>query len=159
MPRLSSYVWLAVAAAVCAAPASADVVLPGPVPAAVDEVVDGDTLRVRARIWPGHEVATLVRLEGIDAPERRARCAEERAAAAAARARLAELVADGEVVLLEVRDDKFGGRVRARVLASDGTDVGATLVAARLARPYDGRTRASWCAEAAVSPPPVPAGG
>jgi endonuclease YncB( thermonuclease family) len=62
-------------------------------------------------------------------------------------------------VLLEVRDDKFGGRVRARVLASDGTDVGATLVAARLARPYDGRTRASWCAEAAVTPPPAPAGG
>jgi len=142
-----------------AAPGAAEVALPGPVPAAVDEVVDGDTIRVRARIWPGHEVATLVRLEGIDAPERRARCDAERAMAAAARDRVRELVADGEVALRDVRGDKFGGRVRARVLASDGTDVGEALLAARLARPYDGRTRATWCEEAAVSRPSVPAGG
>ncbi len=67
--------------------------LPGPIPARVERVVDGDTLAVRARIWPGHEVAVLVRLDGVDAPQlRRPRCARERRRGEAARDALTPLV-------------------------------------------------------------------
>ena len=52
--------------------------LAGPVPALVTQVIDGDTLQVRARIWLGHEVATRVRLADIDAPESSAACPRAR---------------------------------------------------------------------------------
>src|SRR3989338_6548178 len=41
----------------------------GPVAAAVLEVIDGDTIVVRARIWLGQAVETRVRLSWADAPE------------------------------------------------------------------------------------------
>ena len=37
----------------------------GPVTAEVVEVIDGDTLSVRAKIWPQHWVVTKIRLAGI----------------------------------------------------------------------------------------------
>ncbi len=49
------------------------------------------------------------------------------------------------VRLREIRYGKFAGRVLARVETLDGTDLGQGLLAAGLARPYDGRRRASWC--------------
>ena len=55
--------------------------LPGPVPAEVVDIIDGDTVTVRARIWPGQFVETRVRLRGVDTPEiRRPDCEAERAA-------------------------------------------------------------------------------
>jgi micrococcal nuclease len=133
-------VWLGVAG-----PAGAAETLPGPVPAAVVRVVDGDTIEVRARVWLALEVTARVRLRGIDAPESRSRCADERALAAAATARLATLTA-GPVTLTNVADDKYGGRVVADVANADGTDLAAAMVASGLARPYAGGTRTPWCA-------------
>ena len=49
--------------------ASAEDVLPGPIPATIERVVDGDTIDVRARIWLGQEIVVRVRLAGLDAPE------------------------------------------------------------------------------------------
>ncbi len=126
--------------------------LAGPVPAVVTEVVDGDTLEVRARIWLGQELAIRVRLAGIDAPEAGSRCAEERALALRARAFLAERLvpAPGDpppvVRLRDIRNGKYAGRVLARVEAPAGFDLGAALLAAGLARRYDGSRRAPWCA-------------
>lgn len=57
----------------------------------VIRVVDGDTLIVRARIWPQHFVETTIRLRGIDAPEFPGRCEAEAELAQRAKARLAEL--------------------------------------------------------------------
>ncbi len=124
--------------------ARAKPVLPGPVMAAVLRVVDGDTLEVRAEVWPGHDVTVLVRINGIDAPEMRGRCDRERGLAARARDFLAAR-AGAEVQLTEVRHDKYGGRVVAQVAAADGTDLGGALIAAGLARAYAGSTRAPWC--------------
>ncbi len=45
--------------------------LPGPVTATVQEVIDGDTVAVRARIWLGQAIENRVRLAGIDTPELR----------------------------------------------------------------------------------------
>jgi len=121
--------------------------IPGPVPAQVVRVVDGDTLMVRARIWVGQEVETLVRVTGIDAPETgtRAKCPGEREKAEQATAMMAELVAGGNVRLFNVQPDKYGGRVLARVENAQGQDVAKSLLERGLVRPYGGATRAPWC--------------
>lgn len=120
--------------------------LPGPVPAKVLRVIDGDTLAVRARIWIGQVVAVHVRLAGIDAPEMHARCAHERVLAVEARDALARRAAVGSTVeLVDVRNGKYGGRVIARVLGAGGANLGAALITAGLARPYHGHARQPWC--------------
>jgi micrococcal nuclease len=135
------------AALLPACPAAAREVLAGPVPARVVDIVDGDTLTVRAHIWLGQEVETRVRLIGIDTPELRGGCDSEREQARAARAALSALVAGRTVTLRDIEADVYGGRVLARLDPVDGVDVAAALVDGGLARPYDGRTRrAPWCA-------------
>jgi endonuclease YncB( thermonuclease family) len=63
--------------------------LAGPVSAKVVRVVDGDTIDVRAAIWIGQGLFIRIRIDGIDAPELKARCAEERRLAEKARDYLA----------------------------------------------------------------------
>ncbi len=126
-------------------PAAAAEQLAGPFPAHVERVIDGDSLAVRVEVWLGLEVATIVRLRGVDAPELSGRCPDERHRAAAAREALAALVAGGEVLLAAVETDKYGGRVVADVAAPGGQPLAAALVDAGLARPYDGGRRAGWC--------------
>ncbi len=143
--------------------------LAGPLPAQVISVLDGDTLEVRVHIWLGQDIRTRVRLAGIDAPELKGKCARERDLAQRARAYLLARLdpldtgdgaagdgaagdgAAASVRLREVRYGKYAGRVLARVETLDGTDLGQELVAAGLARPYDGRRRASWCEAAATA--------
>jgi len=126
--------------------------LAGPVEARVERVIDGDTFEARVRVWFGQDVVTLVRLRGIDAPELKAGCAEELDAARRARAALEELLGSGRLVLTEISDDKYFGRVVARVtVAGDGfpeTDAAGALIAAGHARPYSGGRRDGWCAAA-----------
>lgn len=121
--------------------------LPGPVPARVVAIVDGDTLAVRARIWLGQEVETLVRLAGVDAPELNGRCQKERLLAARARDLLAAMIGDYDVVLTDIRYGKYAGRVVARVYSPEGEDVAAALIEAGLGRPYGGGARPGWCAD------------
>ncbi len=128
-----------------AASAAAREILAGPVPARVVEIVDGDTIVVRARIWLGHEVETRVRLAGIDAPELKGKCPRERSLARAARAFLAARLDGAPVLLRDVRYGKFAGRVLARLETAADGDIGKALLAAGLARPYEGRRRLSWC--------------
>jgi len=152
-------VLLAAAAALATAspgPAMAGERLAGPVAAEVTRIVDGDTIAVRAHVWLGQTIETLVRLAGIDAPESRAACAVARSRAAAAQGRLAALVAGRAVVLWDVRYGKYAGRVLARVTDADGRDIGATLVAAGLAVPYDRRRAVDWCARPAPPAGPDP---
>jgi endonuclease YncB( thermonuclease family) len=127
--------------------------LPGPIGAQVLRVIDGDTLEVSAHIWLGQDVATRVRLAGIDAPELQGGCRHEREMAARARAHVLARLAPAagspaRVSLYDINLDKYGGRVLARVLTADGEDLGLSLLAAGLARPYAGRGRRSWYAGA-----------
>lgn len=125
-------------------------VLPGPIPAQLVEVIDGDTVAVRAQIWLGQSVEIHVRLAGIDAPELHGHCAAEAGLAERARAALGAVLAGGPVLLRAVRNDRYGGRVVAQVATESGTDAAAALLAAGLARPYAGRgTHPDWCAAAA----------
>lgn len=136
---------LALVLAIAAPIARAGEVLAGPYQAQVERVIDGDSLLVRVRIWLGQEVSTIVRIRGVDAPELKGSCAEERAGAEEARRFIEETLRDGGVVLVAIENDKFGGRVIAQVFADGGTDVGAALVGAGLARHYDGGRRQGWC--------------
>lgn len=135
--------------AVILAPTASDAAdgIAGPVDADVIRVVDGDTLDVSARIWPGQTVRTRIRVAGIDTPEMNGPCQEERAAAAAAAEETRRFVEGpgGVVRLKDVRPGKYAGRMVATVLLTDGRDLADVLVTAGLARPYRGGTRVPWC--------------
>ena len=125
----------------------------GPIAAEVVDVVDGDTLRVRARIWLGQEVTTLVRLDGVDAPELAASCDSGRRLARRAREFVRARIGGGRVALTDIQFGKYAGRVVARVASADDEDLAGALIGAGLGRPYAGGSRASWCAVGAPATP------
>jgi endonuclease YncB( thermonuclease family) len=114
-------------------------------PVEVLRVLDGDTFEARVRLWPGLEITTKVRLRGIDAPELRARCDEERLKAVAARDALKGILDQGDVGISAVTHDKYGGRVVADASTRATPDVSAALLGSGLARSYGGGRRESWC--------------
>lgn len=125
-------------------------VFPGPITATVIDVIDGDTLRIRARIWLDQEVTVILRLAGIDTPELRSHCLVEKQFAEKAKSIIAFLTmgVDGKgqtVTLTNLRHDKYGGRVLGEVRLSDGRDLATILVTANLARSYTGGPRQGWC--------------
>ena len=119
--------------------------IPGPVPALVVDVIDGDTVLVRARIWLGQEVETRVRLDGVDTPELRGKCEAARRLAREARAFVQARVGGRQVILRDIQYGKYAGRVVARIQTPDGDDLADALIAAGLGHPYDGAARAPWC--------------
>ncbi len=132
--------------------APADRRLRGPVRAVVERVIDGDTLAVRAQIWLGQELWVHVRIARIDTPELTSRCSHEREAASLARDFMHTILyADGQsepaVWLNDIDQDKYGGRVLARVTVRSGGDIAQALFQAGLARIYDGKKRVDWCRE------------
>ena len=137
---------LAAAALAGSGVAAAEGPLPGPVPAAVERVIDGDTVKVRATIWVGQEVDVAVRLAGVDAPELfHPKCAAEKARALKARSFVEGFFAGGEARLYDVHYGKYAGRVVARVENGAGKDLSSDLLAAGLAAPYSARR--GWCSE------------
>lgn len=100
-------------------------------------VIDGDTVRFDG---------TSIRLLGFDTPETfRPQCEAERVLGFEAKARLRSLLDQAPVVTLSLGKgtDRYGrllGNLRV-----DGNDVGDIIVAERLARPYSGGQRGSWC--------------
>ena len=92
----------------------------------VDKVYDGDTIYVR---YPGRRGGDVVRLEGIDAPER------HQAFAAKSRESLREMVRYKTVTVVVRGVDPYG-RVIAIVLADD-LDVGLEQIRRGMAWHYD----------------------
>ncbi len=119
--------------------------LTGAYRAQVLNVIDGDTVEARVHVWMGQEVVTRIRLKDIDAPEMTGACGAERDLAVAARNRVAALVGNANVLLADVRPDKYFGRVVASIISIDGRDVGSILLGENLARPYRGGRRETWC--------------
>ena len=114
-------------------------------PAEVTRVLDGDTFEARVHLWPGLDITTRVRLRGIDAPELKARCGEERTKAEAAREALRAILDQGEVAIARVTLDKYGGRVVADASTRATSDVSSALLSAGMARQYAAGRRESWC--------------
>lgn len=114
-------------------------------PAEVVRVLDGDTFEARVHLWPGLEITTRVRLRGIDAPEMKARCGEERARAEAARDTLRSILDQGEVGISNVALDKYGGRILADASTQATPNVSTALLGAGAVRRYSGGQRDGWC--------------
>lgn len=117
----------------------------------VREVIDGDTISVEIPGLPRELQPVKIRVLGIDTPERggRAKCAREREMATKATALTRFLVGDAQkhkrpIGFSKIGWDKYGGRVDAEVTI-DGRSLSRTLIAAGLARPYDGGKRSGWC--------------
>jgi endonuclease YncB( thermonuclease family) len=114
-------------------------------PAEVTRVLDGDTFEARVHLWPGLDITTRVRLRGIDAPELKARCGEERIKAEVARDALSAILDQGEVGISRVTLDKYGGRVVADASTRATPDISSALLSVGAARRYSGGHRDGWC--------------
>ncbi len=124
--------FLLAAPAVEAAAAAGDI--QGPVEAVVERVVDGDTVRVSARIWVDQYVSVSVRLKNVDAPELfRPQCPAEKNKARAAKDFVEAMLGAGAATLRDIEHDKYGGRVAAHLETASGEDVGEALLAEGLA--------------------------
>jgi endonuclease YncB( thermonuclease family) len=129
-----------------AGPALARESLNGPIQAEVIRVIDGDTFDVRAQIWVGHFIETRVRINGLDTPELRSKCDTARKRAHDAKVVLSNLLKNGPVVLTDIQNGKYAGRVLALARTPEGIDVSDFMIEQGLVRPYNGGKRAGWCA-------------
>lgn len=114
----------------------------------VTRVKDGDTVEIEANFLPAPLKPVLnVRVLGVDTPEKapRAKCPAEAAGGAAATEFTKKAVAGAKRIQIELVDwDKFGGRVLGDVVI-DGKKLSQMLIDNRLARPYHGEAKQSWC--------------
>lgn len=126
--------------------------MPGGYRVTVISVTDGDTFRIDPEPWLKIRGLTLaIRVDGINTPEKGgdAKCEQERrnAAAATAFTKRTLLESGNKVVITDVRWDKFGGRIDAKVELANGEDLSAKLVEKGYAMPYDGKgPKTDWCA-------------
>lgn len=114
----------------------------------VSSIYDGDTFRATVRAWPeiiGERIG--IRINGIDTPEMKGKCAAEKTLAREAKQHTVALLRRAKVV--ELRNMKRGKyfRIVADVYA-DGVSVGQSLIGSGLAVPYDGGKKLKdWCAK------------
>lgn len=104
---------------------------------------DGDTVRTPLVVIKGLS-SLSIRVKGIDTPEIRGQCDSEKVLAKKARDRLNEMLV-GEVTVVPVSWDKYGGRFIASIYMKDGKSVADVLIAENLAYKYNGGQKRSWC--------------
>ena len=120
------------------------------VDAFVTGAYDGDTIHVEAQIWPRMTWKGNVRVLGVDTPEIHGKCDLEKQRARTARDYVRTLLTGRIVRLTHIAEDKYGGRVDARVIYHD-PDTGQwrnlanELIRLGMGRAYDGGTRQGWC--------------
>jgi endonuclease YncB( thermonuclease family) len=122
-------------------------VMQGPMTGEVLNVLDGDTVNVKVRVWIGQEIETSLRIEGIDAPEIKGKCEKERTLAAAARQEVERLLDDNQIRIYNIRLEKYAGRVMGEAQTTQGIDIGKHMIEKGLARPYHGEKRQPWCSQ------------
>lgn len=106
---------------------------------------DGDTCYVIAPTLPEPLQKMSVRILGIDTPEMRAECAEEKKLALKGREFANNMFRSAEKIeFANLKWDKYGGRVLVDVYL-DGKLYKDEIINAGLAKPYDGGTKESWC--------------
>ncbi len=111
------------------------------IPFQVVRVIDGDTIKGLARPWPGIVAEVSLRIRGIDTPEIRGKCLEEKALANAAKTYLEFLLpTDNIVVVRNIKRGKYAGRV-----IGDIPMIRDAMISAGYARKYSGGKRKPWC--------------
>jgi endonuclease YncB( thermonuclease family) len=111
----------------------------------VTSIYDADTFRINIDGWPPFVGERMpVRISGVDAPEIRGKCNEEKTAARKAKQyTVAMLRGAKHIELRNIRRGKYF-RLLADVYA-DGKSIAEGLINAGLARSYDGGARRGWC--------------
>ncbi len=123
--------------------------------AVVTDAYDGDTLTVDAALWPDLVWTGNVRVLGVDTPEIRGECDQEKRWALASRNYVRALLIDETVTLSDLEHDVYGGRVLASVHLENGDRLSDLLIAGNYGRAYDGGTRGDWCDASLVLPSSV----
>lgn len=118
----------------------------GPIDVEIMRVHDGDSFLAIAHMWPRQFVETQVRVAGVDTPEIRGRCGQEKKLAHDAKELTEKFLKSGApITIRNVSLDKFGGRVDADVHNAKGESLARALIRANLARAYHGGTKRGWC--------------
>ena len=107
--------------------------------AKLDRVIDGDTIDANIDLGFDITIHKRIRLTGIDTPESRTRDLEEKARGLASKARLIELLGDGNFILESREVGKFG-RVLGTIytIAEESININDTLVEEGYAVEYHG---------------------
>ena len=115
-------------------------------------IIDGDTIAINIQKESQliQKLGLNVRIKGIDAPERgsKAKCEKEKIKAEEAQKFVNELVGvigEKELLLSEIKWDKYGGRLVA-VVKVGGVDIAKALLNRSLAVFYTGEgSKHNWC--------------
>lgn len=115
-------------------------------------IIDGDTIALNVENEKPliQKLGLSVRIRGIDTPERgsKAKCEKERALAEKATKLVNEIVGamgQNELLLSNVKWDKFGGRIDATVKVN-GVDISKALLVRGLAVENNGEKKTKdWC--------------
>jgi endonuclease YncB( thermonuclease family) len=106
---------------------------------------DGDTCYVVAKTLPENLRNMSIRILGIDTPEIRADCTEEKDLALQGRAFANDMFRNADnIEFRNLKWDKYGGRILADVYI-DGMSYKHEIIEAGLAREYYGGKKIGWC--------------
>lgn len=112
------------------------------------KVLDGDTIKLDVSDKEPliKKLGLSVRIKGIDTPEKGgdAQCEKENALGQKATKFTTDLVGNKELLLSDIKWDKYGGRIVANVKV-EGVDIAEELLKKGLARVYNGEKKKSWC--------------
>lgn len=112
------------------------------------KITDGDTIKldVSKESPMIKKLGLSVRIKGIDTPEKapKAKCDKENALGQQATKFTTDLVGNKELLLSQVENDKYGGRIVANVKVG-GVDIAQELLKRGLARVCNGEKKKSWC--------------
>ena len=124
--------------------AKAKDLLVGPYTVTNIDVYDGDTFKGDVKIWPNLTVRVGVRISGINTPEIRGKCEDEKELAKEARDKLITLLV-APVRIWHIYNGKYAGRVIANVSTEKG-DIALAMIDSGHARMYLGKgPRKGWC--------------
>ena len=111
----------------------------------ITSIYDADTFRANIKEWPDIVGSRMsVRVNGIDAPEIRGKCKEEKRLARLAKQFTVQMLRSAKVI--ELRNIKRGKYFR--LLADvfiDNKSLSKALIKNNHARLYDGGTKSNWC--------------
>ena len=106
---------------------------------------DGDTCYVIAKTLPESLRNMSIRILGIDTPEIRADCPEEKELALQGRVFANDMFRNADnIEFHNLKWDKYGGRILADVFI-DGVSYKDEIIEAGLAREYYGGKKIGWC--------------
>ena len=108
---------------------------------------DGDTITVNIKdVHPLIGSLISIRINGIDTPEMKSDCPNEKILAYNAKVLIEKFLKNGKVITLKnVNRDKYF-RILADVYV-DGINIANVLIKNKMAVPYNGGTKIDWCNE------------